>query len=213
MTLSLNFTGCGKEETAPNPENEIDTVPVKEEGDNGENEVSQQETSGSGEEEEEIDTSNWKTYRNEEFGFEIKYPKDWEAELVNRKTVRRFSIEKDVPRTILLSIRKEYGDPALTKKYSSIAIQFTDWFDITKDCYGENAPGDMEMETVIIGGKKAIMRKDDLPDYQKGCSGFAFTFKPAPPNWGEFNITDSKIECEDAQVAKEIINSIRFLDS
>jgi hypothetical protein len=25
-----------------------------------------------------IDTSNWKTYRNEEFGFEVKYPEGWE---------------------------------------------------------------------------------------------------------------------------------------
>ena len=24
-----------------------------------------------------IDTSNWKTYRNEEYGFEVKYPEEW----------------------------------------------------------------------------------------------------------------------------------------
>lgn len=29
-----------------------------------------------------VDTSDWKTYRNEEYGFEVKYPKDWMVEEV-----------------------------------------------------------------------------------------------------------------------------------
>ena len=29
---------------------------------------------------EKIDTSNWQTYRNEEFGFEVKYPEEWKTE-------------------------------------------------------------------------------------------------------------------------------------
>lgn len=27
-----------------------------------------------------IDTSNWKTYRNEQYGFEVRYPQDWNVE-------------------------------------------------------------------------------------------------------------------------------------
>jgi hypothetical protein len=37
----------------------------------------------------EIDTSDWKIYRNEEFGFEMKYPRDWTNE--NRESVVLFS--------------------------------------------------------------------------------------------------------------------------
>jgi len=34
--------------------------------------------------EEQIDTSNWKTYRNEELGFEVKYPEKW-YKIINTK--------------------------------------------------------------------------------------------------------------------------------
>ncbi len=66
---------------------------------------------------EDIDTSNWKTYRNEEMEFEVKYPEGWEVEAYrqnpdegilytsdniilsppkNKKAFRKFAIKKHI---------------------------------------------------------------------------------------------------------------------
>ncbi len=34
-----------------------------------------------------IDTSNWKTYRNEEYGFEVRYPEEWRVNEVNKNII------------------------------------------------------------------------------------------------------------------------------
>ncbi len=44
--------------------------------------------------EEKIDTSNWKTYRNEELGFEVKYPKSWSVQQNNSKSWKSFHFNK-----------------------------------------------------------------------------------------------------------------------
>jgi hypothetical protein len=56
LILGLGLYGCGK-----------NSVPVVNQNQN----VNVATTTG------EIDTSDWKTYRNEEFGFEFKHPLDW----------------------------------------------------------------------------------------------------------------------------------------
>lgn len=44
-----------------------------------------------------IDTSDWKTYKNEEYGFEIQYPKDWKVrEMKEGKKVDEEDVNKPV---------------------------------------------------------------------------------------------------------------------
>lgn len=44
------------------------------------------------------DTSDWKTYRNEEYGFEVKYPRDWEIfEMLDKQKYGREGITLNSP--------------------------------------------------------------------------------------------------------------------
>jgi len=71
---------------------------------------------------EEIDTSNWKTYRNEEYGFEFKYPGEWVIEEKNSDILFWRNIEKNQ------EINYEIGAPLVLniKKIDSRSIK--DWF-------------------------------------------------------------------------------------
>jgi hypothetical protein len=91
LTSTLIFSSCNgeKEEATLNPETDImateeasgggeskNQEEMKRRGIEGDDSKEQDLTKAS---EEKIDTSNWKTYRNEELGFEFRYPGEWEV--------------------------------------------------------------------------------------------------------------------------------------
>jgi hypothetical protein len=51
--------------------------------------------------EQEINTANWQTYQNEEYGFEIKYPKDWKLEKNSGINFKPSIVSITSPETIL----------------------------------------------------------------------------------------------------------------
>ncbi|PJE51607.1 MAG: hypothetical protein COV29_00400 [Candidatus Yanofskybacteria bacterium CG10_big_fil_rev_8_21_14_0_10_36_16] len=57
------------------------------------------------------DTASWQTYRNEEFGFEVKYPEDWEIDVSDFESGRNTKYEKE------FNISPVYNVPSLSCLY------------------------------------------------------------------------------------------------
>ncbi|MFA5026150.1 MAG: PsbP-related protein [Candidatus Shapirobacteria bacterium] len=76
--------------------------------------------------EEEIDTSNWRTYRNEEYGFEFKYPGEWVV----------FDYENKLNNLILSMENESFGYPygsegdiRFSVRVYKSSLNLKEWFD------------------------------------------------------------------------------------
>lgn len=134
------------------------------------------------------ETANWQTYTNEEYGFEIKYPKDWHHDDSQPLTVSLFKIF-------------ERGDCSLS--VSGIGRQDLDNYII--EYYGKNWP--QKIENININGIPAKKIGNNYWIY-RGEAGtiasFQITQRTTMPN----NVYNQ--EC--ANIFNQMLSTFRFLE-
>ena len=64
-----------------------------------------------------LDTSDWETYRNEEFGFEVRYPRDWDISVRSAKEIREENSSVDYSDTLIGVVLFDTNEP-----YSSFYV-------------------------------------------------------------------------------------------
>ena len=117
-----------------------------------------------------IDTSDWKTYSNEEFGFEIKYPEDWYT--VTEKHEPRW--HKTVLGVVYISGPGDIKNPDPFYAPISITIRNNEERLSIKKWYQKNYPdGNISRLQEVKFDKTSGMRKLSL--WNDGLDGFYFS--------------------------------------
>ncbi|NUM25758.1 MAG: hypothetical protein HUU49_04025 [Candidatus Buchananbacteria bacterium] len=106
---------------------------------------------------EEIDTSDWKTYRNEEYGFEFKYPENWKIFLLDDNRISLAPNNKEVGIPDKFGF-KYFGDIFITIYKNENLLDLENYYNSqTINLFNERTP-----ETVMLG-KLKVSKFIDFP--------------------------------------------------
>lgn len=140
------------------------------------------------------DMSNWETYRNEEYGFEFKYPSDY-FEITTQEESLNFMHKSSGPTDYTLEFR--------ISMRPSKEMSLESWIKTTILSYEENS---LKNYDNVVGGKNTAIVNECTPHI---CWTAYYTFTKS----GIFSILVFDEDTEEKELfTRQILSTFRFLD-